>query len=119
MLQIVGRSHLRSLCLRILGKSARLKTTSLLVFHVISGRIFGLISFFPSNKRLREVQDGLSLHRNIQLMLEFLKAPFLVLQFSYYTLMTLPIMLFVILLSVLMILLSPLSVIRLMICGNN
>ena len=28
------------------------------------------------------------LHKNIQLMLEFLKAPFLVLHFSYYTLMT-------------------------------
>ena len=29
-----------------------------------------------------------SLHKNIQLMLEFLKGPFLVLHFSYYTLMT-------------------------------
>ena len=29
-----------------------------------------------------------SLHKNIQLMLEFLKAPFLVLHFSYYILMT-------------------------------
>ena len=28
-----------------------------------------------------------SLHKNIQLMLEFLKAPSLVLQYSYYTLM--------------------------------
>ena len=31
-----------------------------------------------------------SLHKNIQVMLEFLKAPFLVLHFSYYTLMTFP-----------------------------
>ena len=38
-----------------------------------------------------------SLHKNIQLMLEFLKAPFLVLHFSYYTLMTFLMMLFVIL----------------------
>ena len=30
-----------------------------------------------------------SLHKNTQLMLEFLKGPFLVLLFSYYTLMTL------------------------------
>ena len=30
-----------------------------------------------------------SLHKNIQLMLEFLKAPFLVLHFSYYTYITL------------------------------
>ena len=29
-----------------------------------------------------------SLHKNIQLMLELLKAPFLVLDFCYYTLMT-------------------------------
>ena len=37
------------------------------------------------------------LHKNIQLMREFLKAPFLVLHFSYYTLMTFLMMLFVIL----------------------
>ena len=51
-----------------------------------------------------------SLHKNIQLMLEFLKGPFLVLHFSYYTLMTF-LMLSVILLSMLMILLSILSAI--------
>ena len=49
-------------------------------------------------------------------MLEFLKAPFLVLHFSCYTLIT---MLSVILLYMLMILLSILSVIRHLICGNN
>ena len=38
-----------------------------------------------------------SLHKNIQLMLEFLKGPFLVLHFSYHTLMT-----FLIILSVLL-----------------
>ena len=54
-----------------------------------------------------------SLHRNIQLMLEFLKAPLLVLQFSCYTLMTFLKMLSVILLSMLMILFSILSVTRL------
>ena len=52
-------------------------------------------------------------------MLEFLKAPFLVPHFSYYILMTFPMMLSVILLSMLMILLSILSVIRHLICGNN
>ena len=46
-----------------------------------------------------------SLHKNIQLMLEFLKGPFLVLNFSYYTLMTF-LMLSVILLTMLMILIS-------------
>ena len=52
-------------------------------------------------------------------MLEFLKAPFLVLYFSYYQLVTFLTMLSVILLSVLMILLSILSVTRHLICGNN
>ena len=59
-----------------------------------------------------------SLH-NIQLMLEFLEAPFLVLHFSCYSLMTFLSMLSVILLSMLMILLFILSVIRHLICGNN
>ena len=45
-----------------------------------------------------------SLHKNIQLRLEFLKAPFLVLHFSYYTLMTFLMMLSVILLSMLILL---------------
>ena len=52
-----------------------------------------------------------SLHKNIQLMLAFLKAPFSVLHFSY-TLMIFLTMLSVILLSMLMILLSIQSVIR-------
>ena len=45
-----------------------------------------------------------NLHKNIQLTLEFLKASFLVLHFSYYTLLTFLTMLPVILLSMLMIL---------------
>ena len=60
-----------------------------------------------------------SLHKNIQLMLEFLKAVVLVLHFSYYKLMTFLMMLSLLLLSMLMILLSALSVIRHLICGNN
>ena len=60
-----------------------------------------------------------SLHNNIQLMLEFLKTPFLVLHFSYSTLMTFLTMLSVILLSMLIILLSILSVIKHLNCGNN
>ena len=59
-----------------------------------------------------------SLYKNIQLMLEFLKGPFLVLHFSCCILMTF-LMLSVILLSMLMILLSILSLIRHLICGNN
>ena len=75
------------------------------------GQIFGLISLFS-------VIDGFewfwmeSLHNNIQLMLEFLQAPFWVLHFSYYTLMIFLKVLSVLLLSMLMILISVLSVIR-------
>ena len=53
-----------------------------------------------------------SLHKNIQLMLEFLKAPFLVLHFSYFILMTFLMTLSVVLLFMLMILFSTLNVIR-------
>ena len=60
-----------------------------------------------------------NLHKNIQLMLESLKGIFLVLNFSYYTLLTFLMMLSVILLSMLMILLSTLNVIRHLICGNK
>ena len=59
-----------------------------------------------------------SLQKNIQLMFESHKAPFLALHFSYYTLMIL-LMLSVILLSMLMILLPILNVIRHLICGSN
>ena len=51
--------------------------------------------------------------------LEIFKAPFLFLDFFYYTLMTFLTMLSLILASMLMILLSILSVIRHLICGSN
>ena len=60
-----------------------------------------------------------SLHKNILLMLESLKGPFLVLHFAFCVLMTFLMMLSVILPSILMILLSILGVIRHLICGNN
>ena len=82
----------------------------------ISGQIFGLVSSFISSRRLRVVLDEKS-SQEIQLMREFLKAPFLVLHFSYYT--TFLTMLSVILLFMLMILLSILGLIRHLICGNN
>ena len=84
----------------------------------ISGQIFGLISSLS----VIDVFEWFwmeSLHKNIQLMLECFKVPFLVLQFSCYRLMTFLMMLSVILLSMLMILLSVLSVIRHLVCGNN
>ena len=60
-----------------------------------------------------------SLHKNIQLMLEFFKGSFLVLHYCYYTLMTFLVMFYVLLLSILMLLLSLLIVIRHLICGKK
>ena len=93
------------------------------------------LHFFPSRTNLKlhnisvtpnfSVIDGfewslmVSLHKNIQVTLEFLKAPFLVLHLFYYTSMTFQMMLSATLLSMLMILLSVLSAIRHLICGNN
>ena len=84
----------------------------------ISGQIFGLILLFLVIGGFGSFWIG-SLHKNIQLMLVFLKGLFLVLHFSYYTLMTFLMMLSVTLLSMLMILLSTLNAIRHLICGNN
>ena len=102
------------------------------LWHLIYPRLltgFGMLVFF-TNLSLMEFQvrylalfllfsviDDFNwfwmegLHNNIQLMLEFLKAPFLVLHFFYYTLMTFLMMLSVLLVSMLMILLSIVSVI--------
>ena len=110
------------------------------LLHLIYPRLltgFGMLVFF-TNLSLMEFQvrylalfllfsvtDGFkwfwmgSLHKNIQLMLEFHKAPCLVLHFSYYTLMIFLMMLFVILLFMLMILLSILNVFRHLISDNN
>ena len=74
---------------------------------------------------LFSVMDGFewfwieSLHKNIELMLEFFKGLFLILLFSSCILMTFLMILSVILLSMLMILLSILSVIRHLICDNS
>ena len=117
--------------IELLGLLTGLELSEL--WHLINPRLltgFGMLVFFK-NLSLREFQvrylalfplisvtDAFewfwmgSLHKNIQLMLEFLKGPFLVLHFSYYTLMTFLMMLSVILLSMLMILFSTLSVIR-------
>ena len=84
----------------------------------ISGQIFGFISSFLSYRLLLVVVDE-SLHKNIQLMLDFLSFLFLVLHFSFYMLMTFMMILFVILLSMLLVLLSTLNMVRHLICGNN
>ena len=81
---------------------------SLMEFQVRYLALFLLFSVIDSFKWL---WMG-SLHKNIQVMLEFFKAPFFVLHSSYYTLITVLMVLSVILLYMLMILLSILSVIR-------
>ena len=80
---------------------------SLMEFQVRYLALFLLFSVIDSFEWLWMVNH----HKNIKLMQEFLKGPFLVLDFSCYTLMTFLMMLSVILVSVLMILLSILSVI--------
>ena len=69
------------------------------------GRYFVLLLLFSVIDGFRWFWLG-SLCKNIQLILDFLKAPFLVLHFSYYTLMNFLMMLSVVLLSMLMTLLS-------------
>ena len=83
----------------------------------ISGQIFGLILFLVIDRFQWFLIENL--HKNIQLMLDFLKSPFLLLHFSCYTLMIFLTMLSLILLSLLMALLFILSVTRHLIYGNN
>ena len=80
----------------------------------ISGQVYGLILSFFSNIRIRVVLDGKSLQEYF-----FPQGSFLVLHFSYYSLVICLVMLSLILLSMLMILLSTLSVISYLVCGNN
>ena len=97
------------------GMLVYLKNLCLMEFEVRYLALFLLISVIDDFKWF---WMG-SLDKNIQLMLELLKAPFLVLHFFFYILMTFLMMLSVILLSMMMILLSNVSVIRHLICGNN
>ena len=97
------------------GKLVFFKNLSLMEFQVRYLALFLLFSVIGS---FRSFWMG-NLHKNIQLMLVFLKALFLVLHFSYYTLMTFLMMLSVILLYMLMILLSTLNAIKHLICDNN
>ena len=123
-LQVFSQLYLIEL-LRLLIGLGLLKLQHLIYTRLSTG--FGMLVFFK-NLRLMEFQviylalfllfsviDGLKWfwmesHKNIQLMLEFLKHPFLVLHISSCILVTFLLMLSVILLSVLMIPLSILTV---------
>ena len=89
-----------------------------LKYYGISGQVFGLICSFLSNRWLLVVLDRKS-SQEYPINAGVPQGPFFVLHFSYYILMTFMMMLFVTLLSMLMIVLSTLSVIRHLICGNN
>ena len=92
---------------------------SLMEFQVTYLALFLLFSVIDDFEWFWISSGSGSLHKNIQLMREFLKAPFLVLHFSYYTSMTFLMMLSVILPCMLMIILSILSGIGHLTCGNN
>ena len=85
-----------------------------LKYYGISSQIFGLISFFLSNRWL-QVSGWEVLTINTAVPQGSILGPTL----SYYTLMTFLMMLSVILQSMLMAKLSILNVIRRLICGNN
>ena len=84
---------------------------------LIEFQIFGLICSFLSNRQFWVVLVRKS-SQEYPVNAEFLKGPFLVLQFFLLYINDLP-DLSVILLSMLMIILSILTVIRNLICGNN
>ena len=82
-------------------------------------QIFALISSFLSNRQLQVVLDGKSSHEySVNVGVPQSSNLGAILHFSYYTLIIF-LMLSVILLSMLMILISTLSVIMHLICGNN
>ena len=85
----------------------------------IPGQFIGLILSYLSKRQLQVVLNGKSSQEYpVNKLALFIKIPFLLLHFFYYTLKTF-LMMSVILLSMLMILLSTLSVSRHLICGNN
>ena len=116
--QIAGKFHWWSQYLRLLSKGLQ----RLLIKSLKNLQIIGLLITQRNVAFLMELQarylplfllfsviDSLewlwmgSPHKNIQLMLEFLKTSFLALHFSYYMLITFLMMLYLILLSMLMI----------------
>ena len=55
-------------------------------YDIMSGQILGLISSFLNNRRLQVVLDS-KCSQEYPVNAEFLKAPFLILNFFYYILM--------------------------------
>ena len=120
---------------RAFNRSGATRAMALDISKVLAG--FGMVVYF-TNLGLGEFQvrylalfllfsvvDGCewfwmeSLHRSIQLVLEFLKGPLLVLHFCNCILMTFLMVLSVVLVSMLMILLFILGVIRHLICDGS
>ena len=111
-LQILWRLYLKEL--QGLSLLVLCTNLSLMEFQVKYLALFLLSSviyrflFFVSN-----------VYKNIQLILEFFKAPFLVPHFTYYTLINFLVMLFAILILMLMISMLKIPLIRHIICGNS
>ena len=105
--------QLDSQCLTVLGMLVLFRNS-----YGISRQIYGFILSFSATDSFGWFWMG-SVHTNIELMLKFLKVPFLVLHFFCRILLSFLMILSVILLSMLMILLSTLSVIRDLISGNT
>ena len=120
---------------RAFNKSGATRAVALDIFKALTG--FGMLFHF-TNLSLMEFQVKYltlfllfsvtdcfewfwmeSLHKNTQLILEFLKVPFVDVHFSCCILVTVRMTLSVILLSMLIILLSILTVIKHRICDNN
>ena len=101
---------------RAFNRSGATRAVTLDIARLLTG--FGMLVFF-TNLSLMEFQVRYSALFLLFSVTDDFKAPFLVLHFSYYTLMTFLVMLSVILQSMLMILLSILSVMGHLICGNN
>ena len=89
-----------------------------LKLYGISEQVFGLISFFLSNRQLWVVLDEKT-SQEYPVNVGVLQGSILGSALFYYTLMTLLTMLSVILLAMLMIIVSTRNVIRHLICGNN
>ena len=107
----------KRVCMRVYLQNSSLMEFQVeyLTFVCLSQFVFTVLSLFV----FHEWFWMQSLPKNVQLILAFLKALFLVLRISYNTLMTFLMLSVILLYMLIMLLLSTLSVIRLLICGNK